>query len=104
MIYVPDRANSKIIKSEAKGMKTVATWATGDCVQPVALDIDRADKRLIFACRGTKPIVVVMDADTGKIVATMPAVAGPMASSTIMRRRMCSSRTATTAISSSFIR
>jgi DNA-binding beta-propeller fold protein YncE len=77
MIYVPDRANSKIIKIEAKGMKTVATWATGDCVQPVALDIDRADKRLIFACRGTKPIVVVMDADTGKIVATMPGGRGP---------------------------
>jgi DNA-binding beta-propeller fold protein YncE len=77
MIYVPDRANSTIIAISAKDMKTVATWTTGECVNPVPLDIDKADRRLFFACRGSKPVIAVMNADTGKIVATLPGARGP---------------------------
>jgi DNA-binding beta-propeller fold protein YncE len=71
MIYVPDRANGTIIKIDAKDMKTLETWPAGDCAQPIGLDIDRANKRILVSCR-TKPVFIAMDANTGKIVSTLP--------------------------------
>jgi DNA-binding beta-propeller fold protein YncE len=71
LIYVPDRANGTIIKIDAKDMKTLETWPAGDCAQPIGLDIDKANKRILVSCR-TKPIFIAMDANTGKIVSTLP--------------------------------
>ncbi len=72
MIYVPDRANSTIIKIDAKEMKTLETWPGGDCVNPIGLDIDKANKRIFVSCRGGKPVFIALDANTGKIVSTLP--------------------------------
>jgi DNA-binding beta-propeller fold protein YncE len=71
MIYVPDRANGTIIKIDAKDMKTLETWPAGECAQPIGLDIDKANKRILVSCR-TKPVFIAMDANTGKIVSTLP--------------------------------
>ncbi len=47
-------------------------WADGPCGRPVGLSMDTEHRRLFISCQGTTPVLVVMDADNGKIVATEP--------------------------------
>ena len=71
-MYVPIRYANQIAKISAKDMKVVATWPTGPCVNPVALEFDRSANRLLAGCRGEKPVFVAMDVDTGAVMATVP--------------------------------
>src|SRR5271170_4674736 len=47
-------------------------WKLTDCEEPTGLTIDRKKRRLFAGCSGNKKMVV-MDADSGKVVAS-PAI------------------------------
>lgn len=66
----------QVIEYDAKALTIKNKWPTPGCDAPVALTMDKANRRLYIGCRGkgaTAPgVLLVMNADNGKIVASMP--------------------------------
>jgi YVTN family beta-propeller protein len=69
-IFVNVEDKNEIVALDAQGMKVAAHWPLTDCEEPTGLAIDAAHRRLFAAC-GNKHMAVV-DADTGRSVATLP--------------------------------
>jgi len=65
---------SEIAHIDAKTHKILATWPIAPCEGPSGLAIDRAHARLFSVCDGKMAIV---DAKSGKMVATVPIGDGP---------------------------
>jgi DNA-binding beta-propeller fold protein YncE len=60
---------------DTKHMKVVNRWSTAPGGSPVGMSIDREGRRLFVGCR--KPqVLVVMDADSGSVLASLPIGAG----------------------------
>jgi DNA-binding beta-propeller fold protein YncE len=51
--------------------KLAATWPI-DCVQPTGLMYEPQSDRLFIPCRGSNPVMAVVDATSGKTVTTVP--------------------------------
>jgi DNA-binding beta-propeller fold protein YncE len=74
----------KLHKIDAQNLKVLETWSISPpCAQPSSMDIDRAHNRVFIGCRGggpsqppTSPVLAVVDASNGKVVATQPIGAG----------------------------
>ena len=66
----------QVIEYDAKALTIKNKWPTPGCDAPVALAMDKANRRLYVGCRGKGPtapgVVLVMNADNGKVVASMP--------------------------------
>jgi len=69
-LYVNERDRNRLAKVDARVRRVVAEWPTPGCVMPTGLAIDRAAKRLFLGCKGDRPVLAVMDAATGRVVAT----------------------------------
>ena len=59
-----------MLKLDSRELKVVATWPMAPCGQPSSMDIDRAHQRVFVGCRSG--VMVVVDANSGRIVATHP--------------------------------
>lgn len=68
MLYVNIEDKNEIEAIDLKNGKVVANWPLGGAEGPTGLDIDVKTHRLFAGCDGK---MVVMDANTGKIVTTM---------------------------------
>ena len=70
----------QVIEYDGKTLTIKHKWPTAPCVSPVGLSMDKANRRLYIACRGEGPtapgVLVVMNADNGKIVASAPIAIG----------------------------
>jgi len=66
---------SEIVRLDAKDPKITATWSVSPCESPSGLAIDRAGRRLFAVCDEKK--MAVVDADTGKVIATPAIGNGP---------------------------
>jgi YVTN family beta-propeller protein len=64
-----------IVRLDAKSPKVTATWSVSPCESPSGLAIDRAGRRLFAVCDEKK--MAVVDADTGKMIATPEIGNGP---------------------------
>jgi DNA-binding beta-propeller fold protein YncE len=73
-IYDNIEDKSEIVKLDAKAHTIVATWPIAPCEGPSGLAIDRKHRRLFAVCDGT---MAVVDADSGKVVATPKIGDGP---------------------------
>jgi YVTN family beta-propeller protein len=73
-IYDNIEDKSEIVKLDAKAHTVVATWPVAPCEGPSGLAIDRAHRRLFAVCDGK---MAVVDADSGKVVATPTIGDGP---------------------------
>jgi len=73
-INLVDKASVAVV--DARAMKVTATWSAAPCERGYGAAFDAQHHRLFLACQGAKPVAVVMNADTGKVVATMPIGAG----------------------------
>jgi DNA-binding beta-propeller fold protein YncE len=68
----------KLHKLDAQGLKVMETWTMAPpCGQPSSMDMDRASNRIFIGCRGggpaaAPPLLAVVDAASGKVVATQP--------------------------------
>ena len=70
----------EVIEYDAKTLAIKHTWPTAPCATPVGMSMDQANRRLYIGCRGkggnTPGELVVMNADTGKVVASRPIAIG----------------------------
>ncbi|MDB5725932.1 MAG: YncE family protein [Novosphingobium sp.] len=70
MIYVAGEANSDLVKIDTRTNRVVAHFPTPDCVSPHGVAIDKVGRRLFMGC--TNSVMMVIDADTGRVVAKLP--------------------------------
>ena len=61
---------SLVLKINSRTLKVEQRWPTVPCASPSSMAIDRANRRLFLGCRSK--VMAVMDADTGKIITTLP--------------------------------
>ena len=61
---------SLVLKINSRTLKVEQRWPTAPCASPSSMAIDRANRRLFLGCRSK--VMAVMDADTGKIITTLP--------------------------------
>ena len=61
---------SLVLKINSRTLKVEQRWPTVPCSSPSSMAIDRANRRLFLGCRSK--VMAVMDADTGKIITTLP--------------------------------
>lgn len=69
-LYVNERDKNLVAKVDARSRKVVARWPIKGCVMPTGMAIDRTAMRLFIGCKGPHPVLAVMNAATGKVVAT----------------------------------
>ena len=73
-VYVNLEDKSEALQIDARALKVTAAWPLAPCEEPSGLAIDIAHRRLFAGC--ANKVMVVVDADTGKVVATLPIGAG----------------------------
>jgi YVTN family beta-propeller protein len=69
-LYVAGVEKSDLVKIDARTNTVVARWATPDCARPHGLALDRVGHRLFMGC--VNSVMMVVDADSGRIVAKLP--------------------------------
>jgi DNA-binding beta-propeller fold protein YncE len=71
-VFVNIEDTSELVAFDPRKLTVKSRWKLADCEEPTGLAIDRKNRRLFAGCSGNKKMVVV-DADTGKVVAS-PAI------------------------------
>jgi DNA-binding beta-propeller fold protein YncE len=70
----------QVIEYDAMKLTIKNKWPTPGCDAPVAMAMDKVNRRLYVGCRGKGPtapgVMLVMNADTGKVVASAPIAIG----------------------------
>jgi DNA-binding beta-propeller fold protein YncE len=74
-VFVNLEDKGEIVALDARDLKVKARWPLAPCQEPTGLALDAAHRRLFAAC-GNKMMAVV-DADSGKVVTTVPIGEGP---------------------------
>ena len=69
-VYVAGEDRSDLLKIDSASNKVVARWPAPDCAKPHGLAFDKAGRRLFMGC--VNKVMMVIDADTGRIVAKLP--------------------------------
>jgi hypothetical protein len=69
-VYVNIADKDEVAVVDTKAMKVIARWPTGPGSRPTGISMDRASGRLFIGCRNK--MLVVMNAEDGKIVASFP--------------------------------
>lgn len=59
-----------VVKINSRKLTIEQRWPTAPCASPSSMAIDRANRRLFIGCRSK--VMAVMNAETGKIFATLP--------------------------------
>jgi YVTN family beta-propeller protein len=70
MVYVNIEDKNEIAVVDAKKLEVKSRWALGEGKRAVGLAMDRAKRRLFCSCGNEK--MVILDADDGKVLATLP--------------------------------
>jgi DNA-binding beta-propeller fold protein YncE len=71
-VFVNIEDTSELVAFDPQKLTVKSRWKLTGCEEPTGLSIDRTNRRLFAGCGGNKKMMIV-DADTGKIVAT-PAI------------------------------
>ena len=69
-LYVAGNGGSDLVKIDARTNTVTAHWAAPDCKRPHGLALDPVGRRLFMGC--VNSLMMVMDADNGRIVAELP--------------------------------
>ena len=70
-IFVNIEDTSELVEIDAQALKILHRWPLKPCESPSGLSIDRKNRRLFAGCENR--MMAVVDADTGKVIAT-PAI------------------------------
>ncbi len=70
MVYVNIEDKSELAKIDARNAKVVASWPLAPCESPSGLSIDTKTRRLFSGCHNK--LMAIVNADTGKVVSTVP--------------------------------
>lgn len=74
-IYVNNEDSSELHHLDAKTLKEIHHWPLAPCKSPSGLAMDVANRRLFSVC--DEKVMAIVDADTGKVVATPAICEGP---------------------------
>jgi DNA-binding beta-propeller fold protein YncE len=74
-IYNNNAGTNEVVVIDSRALTIKARWPVAPAGQPVALAIDRKNRRLFSAGRGPQTLVM-MDADNGKVIQSFPISAG----------------------------
>ncbi|MGC1187060.1 MAG: YncE family protein [Candidatus Acidiferrales bacterium] len=69
-VYVNLEDKSEVVELDSQKLTLLNTWPLAPCQSPSGMAIDRAHRRLIIGCHNQ--MMAFMDADSGKVVATVP--------------------------------
>jgi YVTN family beta-propeller protein len=69
-VFVNIEDTSELVAFDPKKLTVKSRWKLADCEEPTGLAIDRKHRRLFAGCGGNKKLAVV-DADSGKMVASI---------------------------------
>lgn len=69
-IYVAGEEKGDLVKVDARANRVVAHWPAPGCTSPHGLAVDKASHRAFIGCANA--VMVVMDTDNGRVVATLP--------------------------------
>lgn len=68
--------SGEIAQVDAKSLTVKNTFSAKPCERGYGAAFDATHRRLFVACQGAMPVGVVINADTGKVVASMPIGSG----------------------------
>lgn len=71
-LFVAERDRDAVVRIDARTHAVTARWPTAPCRQPTGLDYDAKARRIFVGCRSDSPLLAVLDADTGALVASLP--------------------------------
>jgi len=74
-VFVNLEDKSEVVALDPMALKVKGRWSLAPCEEPTGLAIDRGHRRLLAAC--ANKMMAVMDADSGKVVTTLPIGEGP---------------------------
>ncbi len=74
-IYVNNEDSSDLYHLDAQSLKELHHWPLAPCKSPSGLAMDTANRRLFSVC--DEKVMAVVNADTGKVVATPAICEGP---------------------------
>ena len=70
-ILLNERDRAMVAKIDPASAAILAEWPTTGCSQPTGMAIDTAGHRAFIGCRGAQPVLLVMNSDTGAVVAKL---------------------------------
>ena len=70
-VFVNLMDKNEVVEFDARSLQVLNRWSLGSGRRPTGLALDREHRRLFSVC-GTSQTMVVLDADSGKILATLP--------------------------------
>jgi YVTN family beta-propeller protein len=74
-VFVNLEDKSEVVALDPMALKVKGRWSLAPCEEPTGLAIDRAHRRLFAAC--ANKMMAVMEADSGRVVTTLPIGQGP---------------------------
>ena len=69
-LYVAGVEKGDVLRIDTRANAVVARWPTPGCTRPHGLAIDKAGRRLFMGC--VNSVMMVVDADSGRVVAKLP--------------------------------
>ncbi len=69
-LYVNINDKNQIVRIDTSKNRITARWPVAPCASPTGLAIDPAARRLFASCHSG--VMVVLDADSGRLIATLP--------------------------------
>jgi len=73
-IFVNLEDKSEVAVLDSRNLTLKTHWALTPCEEPSGMALDKQHRRLFIGCRNK--MMAVMDADSGKVIATLPIGAG----------------------------
>ncbi|HVS21502.1 MAG TPA: YncE family protein, partial [Pyrinomonadaceae bacterium] len=73
-VFINLEDKSEVVEFDAKKLAVLAHWSLGEGKEPTGIAIDRKHHRLFSSC--ANKLMVVMNADNGQIVASLPIGTG----------------------------
>jgi len=71
-IFVAERDRDAVVRINARTHTVTASWPTAPCRQPTGLDYDAKSQRIFVGCRSDRPLLAVLNAKSGAVVASLP--------------------------------
>lgn len=69
-VFIAMRDRNAVLTVDARTRTISAEWPLAGCAQPTGLALDSARHRLFVGCRGEHPVLAVVDASNGAVLAT----------------------------------
>jgi hypothetical protein len=69
-VFVAQRDRNSLAFIDTKSRTLTAEWPLTGCEEPTGLAYDAGNQRVFVGCRGKSPVLAVVDATNGKVVAT----------------------------------